>query len=506
VKKNGLDVMLIAPGDRMEIYQKLGEKHSAIENPVWTGLLASFLRKRGFSVGVVDQDARNLKAGDVAEIVEEMNPHLAAIVAYGHNPSAATQVMPAAEKIATAIKRLTPEIKIIIVGGHAAALPERTLEESDTDFVCTGEGAYTLAELTAALKSGETDFRKVRGLMFRYDYNGGVMKTPPAPNVVNLDEEMPGIAWDLMDMDLYRSHFWHCYGDLERKPYASIYTTLGCPYHCTFCCIQAPFKSGEEALGVKSSVNSYRFWSPKFVVDQIGHLVERYGVRNVKIADELFVLNMNHVNAICDLIIERGYKLNIWAYSRIDSVRGPETVEKMKRAGINWLCFGIESASERVREDALKGHYKDSDVFNVIKRVRDGGIYAIANYIMGLPEDDYDTMRQTLAEAMELNCEHTNFYSAMAYPGSELYNIAIREGWPLPAKWSGYSQHAKDTLPLPTRYLTGPQVLEFRDWAWKVVFTNPAFFTMIRSKFGEATVQAIQEEAAIDLVRDYVQK
>ena len=79
--------------------------------------------------------------------------------------------------------------------------------------------------------------------------------------IKNLDTEMPGIAWDHSPMDLYRAHNLHCFGGLTRKPYASIYTTLGCPYRCGFCCIQAPFKSGEKELGYQPSVNSYRLWS-----------------------------------------------------------------------------------------------------------------------------------------------------------------------------------------------------------------------------------------------------
>src|SRR3989442_13751936 len=120
---------------------------------------------------------------------------------------------------------------------------------------------------------------------------------------------MPEIAWDLLPMPKYRAHNWHCFGHLQRQPYAALYTTLGCPFHCSFCCIQAPYRSGEKTLGYKESVNSYRFWAPEAVIRQIDTLVERYGVRNIKIADEMFVLNPKHVLGICDAIIPRGYDL-----------------------------------------------------------------------------------------------------------------------------------------------------------------------------------------------------
>ena len=77
------------------------------------------------------------------------------------------------------------------------------------------------------------------------------MTNPAAPLVKDLDTDMPGVAWDLLPMSRYRAHNWHCFGHLQREPYAALYTTLGCPYHCSFCCIQAPFKDGEEAAGTQ---------------------------------------------------------------------------------------------------------------------------------------------------------------------------------------------------------------------------------------------------------------
>ena len=117
---------------------------------------------------------------------------------------------------------------------------------------------------------------------------------------------MPGPAWDLLPMSRYRAHNWHCLGGLDRQPYAALYTTLGCPYHCSFCCIQIPFKSGEEAGGVRGTTNSYRYWSPDTVIQQLDVLVNNYGVRNVKIADEMFVLNRRHVLGVAFLRGQQG--------------------------------------------------------------------------------------------------------------------------------------------------------------------------------------------------------
>lgn len=497
--KATMDLVLINPSSRTQVYQVLGKELAAIEPPVWAGLMATFARLKGINVAIVDAEAEDLTVDQTVSRVLELRPTLTAIVVYGHQPSASTQNMTAASAVCTALKNAEPGLNILMVGGHVASLPERTLREEKTDFVCSGEGLYTLVELVNALKAGASDLSKVPDLWVRQ--NGGVQRTHPAPLLRDLDNEMPGIAWDLMPMDRYRAHNWHCFGHLQRQPYVAIYTTLGCPYHCSFCCIQAPFKSGEKEIGMKETVNSYRFWSPKRVVDDLEMLVNKYGVRNVKFADEMFVLNPRHVLGICDLIIERKLDLNIWAYARVDTVR-EGMVDKLRQAGVLWLAFGIEAASEKVRAEVDKGFDQD-DIYRTLDRVRQADINVIGNYIFGLPEDDEETMQATLDMALDLNCEFANLYAAMAYPGSALYQQALKEGWPLPEAWTGYSQHSEDTLPLPTKHLTAAEVLRFRDQAFQTCYSSPRYLDMVNKKFGPDTVAHIKQMASHKLVRKY---
>jgi radical SAM superfamily enzyme YgiQ (UPF0313 family) len=498
---NQLDLVLVNPGSRTKIYQALGKTLTAVENPVWAGLIATFVRTKGFSVAIVDAEAEELTPEQAAERVAELHPRLTTVVVYGHQPSASTQNMTGASAIVTALKRAHPEMKVLMLGGHVAALAERTLADEQCDFVTRDEGLYGVVDLLAALKaSPDPDLSKVRGLVYRQ--NGGYVSNQAAPLVKDVEAEMPGVAWDLLPMSRYRAHNWHCFDNVNaREPYAAIYTTLGCPYHCSFCCIQAPFKSGEKELGLGEQVNSYRFWSPARVIQEIDILVNKYGVRNIKFADEMFVLNQRHVGGICDLIIERGYNLNIWAYARIDTVKDG-MAEKLKQAGFNWLAFGIEAANDRVLTDVNK-RYKIEDVYKTVRKVQEAGIHVIGNYIFGLPEDTHETMQETLDLALDLNCEFGNFYSAMAYPGSLLYQQAQQLGWKLPDTWTGYSQHAVDTLPLPTKHLAAGEVLAFRDAAFHAYFTHQPYLDMVQRKFGAATVAHIREMTAHRLARRY---
>ena len=494
------DLVLINPGSRAKIYQSLGARLTAVENPVWAGLIATFIRKKGFSVAIIDAEADELSPEQTAERVESMDPTLVALVVYGHQPSASTQNMTGASAIATAIKHINPDRPLLMLGGHVASLPERTLAEEACDFVARDEGLYTIVDLLEGYRATPyPPLGKVRGLVYRE--HGRTVSNAAAPLVKDLDNDMPGVAWDLLPMSKYRAHNWHCLGHLQRQPYAAIYTTLGCPYHCSFCCIQAPFKSGEQAAGLNTDVNSYRFWTPQRVIEEIDVLVNTYGVRNIKFADEMFVLNQRHVLGICDLIIERGYDLNIWAYARVDTVKD-SMLDKLKRAGFTWLALGIEAADDRVLTDVDK-RYEVGEVYDTVRKIKAAGINIIGNFIFGLPEDTAETMLKTLNLALDLSCEFANFYSAMAYPGSPLYEEAVRRGWKLPDTWSGYSQHAVNTLPLPTRHLSAADVLRFRDQAFTVYYTHQPYLDMIREKFGEDTLAHIREMTSHRLERLY---
>jgi anaerobic magnesium-protoporphyrin IX monomethyl ester cyclase len=140
-----------------------------------------------------------------------------------------------------------------------------------------------------------------------------------------------------------------------------------------------------------------------------------------------------------------------------------------------------------------------------VRQIQDAGINVIGNYIFGLPDDTQQTMEETLALAQDLNCEMANFYSAMAYPGSPLYTLAVSEGWPLPESWQGFSQHAVDTLPLPTKFLKAHEVLRFRDEAFGRYFSNPGYLRMVGEKFGSDTARHVEEMSRRRLDRKYAQ-
>jgi len=143
------------------------------------------------------------------------------------------------------------------------------------------------------------------------------------------------------------------------------------------------------------------------------------------------------------------------------------------------------------------------DVIKAIQMTNNAGINILANFIFGLPDDNLETMQETLDMAKESNFEYVNFYAAMAYPGSQLYQDALRDGVRLPEDWQGYTQLGYETLPLPTKYLSGADVLCFRDKAFKEYFNNPRYLEMVREKFGSRVVEHIKEMLKHEIRRKF---
>ncbi|MBF0567369.1 MAG: B12-binding domain-containing radical SAM protein [Nitrospirae bacterium] len=474
---NKTDVLFIHPGNHQKTYQDLSGEYTATATPVWTLLNAQYIREAGFSTRLYDVNVEGWNDNTASALLSHYNPELIVMMVYGHNPSASTQTMPAAGRIAGDIKRANDAVPLAMGGMHPSALPGRTITEEAVDFVIIGEGPRTIKGLINCLK-GRGGLHDIRGLC----YNGrsaGITVNPIADIIEDLDAQLTGYAWDLLPpLTSYRAHNMHCFQDFEgstkedfsdvRSPYVAMNTSLGCPYNCTFCCINSVF--GRPGI---------RYWSLDTVFSWIDELVIKYKVRNIRLDDELFILSAERVERFCDMMIERGHDVNLWVYGRVDTIE-ERLLKKMKHAGINWICLGIESANEGVRKDVNKKIHKD--IKAVVRMIQANDIYVLGNFMFGLPEDNISTMEETLRLATELNCEFANFYSVMAYPGSELYNKTAKEH--LPDTLNGYAQLGVDTKPLPTKFLTSAEVLRFRDEAFYTYHANPLYLDMAQRRFG----------------------
>ena len=503
-----MDVLFINPASQRTNYQKLSKRYTAVEPPTWSLLLAQSCRSVGYKVGILDICAEKLNHEEVLIRIRSINPRLLCFVVYGNNVNAGTANMSGAIELSVYLKNTGFNTPIAYIGSHVQALPYDVLEkEHSIDFIFTNEGVYALRELLKN-KINLKQLDNIKGIGFRKD--GKPFLTLPSPLVPQdkMDEDLPGYAWDLLPyinrpLDLYRAPMWHAeYDENKRTPYAAIQTSLGCKFACDFCMINIINRTDNDPIGVAGNYSNMRYWTPDFVIKEFDKLVA-LGVETIRIVDEMFLLNPKYYMPLCKKLIERGYgdKLRMWAYSRVDTIKNQEILDLIKRAGIKWLCLGIESGEKKIRTEVSKGKFEDIDIKGIVTKVHKAGIKVMANYIFGLPGDTMKSMQTTLDLSMELCTLGWNAYAAMPLPGSKLYKDAMEKGQELPDDYDGYSFHAFNSTPLPTINLMPKEILKFRDDAWKIYHTSKPFLDKIEKNFGLKARRNITNMSKIKLKR-----
>lgn len=259
-------------------------------------------------------------------------------------------------------------------------------------------------------------------------------------------------------------------------------------------------------INVFQHTNRYRMRDADAVVEEFLFLHDQ-GVRTFKIVDELFLLNRRHVTQICEALEAAKFNaagdVSIWCYGRPDTVDA-SYLKLLRAVGVDWIALGIESGDASVRDGSDKT-MSQQDIVDTVEMIEKAGINVIANFIFGLPGETPETMQRTLNFAGHLNTAFANFYSAMAYPGSRLYDEAIEKGWQLPATWAGYSQHNEHTFPLEPSGLGAADILRFRDEAFFKYFTSRRYVEAAVQRFGHEAQKEIEKMTSYKLKRNILE-
>ncbi|MDF2373695.1 MAG: radical SAM protein [Rhizobiaceae bacterium] len=503
-----MDALFVTPDSSAKAYQELAKVFSAIEPPTWSLLLAESCRSKGFDVGILDCDAERLTLKQSVQRIADAKPRLIVMVLYGQNPNSGTTSMIGAIALGKAIKDAGLSAPIVFVGSHTSALPREVLALECADIVLLNEGVYALHNLLASNLCGDLPTIKGIGYKGEAGANGPELILNAPERIVpqdRMDVDLPGYAWDLLPygkrpLDLYRAHFWHAeFSHEKRTPFAAIYTSLGCQFACNFCMINIVNRVDNDDLVNASHSRGMRYWSPQWVMREMRKLAEM-GVRTLRISDEMFFFNRRFYLPVLENCIEEEFGFNMWTYSRVDTVR-PNVLETFKRAGVNWLALGVEAGNQMVRQEVSKGSFKEVNIREVCKTVQASDINIISNYIFGFPEDNLETMQETLDLALDLNTEMANMYPCQALPGSPMYHTALENDWDLPGSYEGYGFLSYEAEPLRTKHLTAAEVIKFRDDAWQTYFTNPDYLSLVEKRFGVVERSNVEAMTKIKLKR-----
>ncbi len=306
-------------------------------------------------------------------------------------------------RLARQLRQTYPDMRIGMVGPHCTALPEETLLGCPSlDFVARGEFDFAVADIARG-----TPLSEVEGLSFVK--NGKIIHNRERAPIEDLDA-LPSV------LDVYKR-------DLEIKkyfigyllhPYLSLYTGRGCPGRCTFCL-------WPQTIGG----HKYRTRSPGSVLDEMRRAKDMFPeVKEFFFDDDTFTADPGRVQEIA-----RGLgKLDIvWSSSARANV--PEkTLTIMKEGGLRCLMVGIESGSDKILRNIKKG-ITTSQARSFVTTCRDLGITTHATFVVGLPGETKETIKATISFVKELDPDTIQVSIASPYPGTELYEQAIENGW-----------------------------------------------------------------------------
>jgi anaerobic magnesium-protoporphyrin IX monomethyl ester cyclase len=368
--------------------------------PYTLALAGALLREAGCDVRLIDATAERLSIDDVIQRLDG-GAFVPTLILF---PS----TTPTLDADVAAIARLKAKYgaPMFCFGPHAStAAAESMARVPAVDGMFVGEPEDGIVQL-AALRSLE-NLADVASLTCRSGASGGAVVPHRARGSFANFATMPFPAWDLVSLDGYAL-------PLVNKRYVIVETSRGCPYTCDFCV--APIHQGHK----------FRERSAKSIVDEIERSYRELGIEFFYLWGDTVTLNVKSFSAFCDELIARKLPIQWFGNARADNLTDPVFVQRLKRAGCWMLALGIESESDEVRKDMVKRLEREK-IQAAFRNMREAGIKSFAFFIFGYPGETPETMEHTIDYAIRLDPDFANFYPAVPYPGTALYEKCVRD-------------------------------------------------------------------------------
>lgn len=383
-------VTLIHPGERSNLMPPLGILY-----------VAAVLREHGHNVQVLDPPSN--ENSFIRKIVD-FKPDLVGL-------SVGTTNLGRASEVINILKSRLDKKTLYCAGGvYTTACPHDTLEILKLDLVIIGEGEYTMLDVCNAVEKKQS-FSGIKGIMYR---EGDKVSENERRDLIDNLDSIPFPARDLLDFDWYllppgliRGVF------LERT--TTILTSRGCPGQCTFC-------SSHLIFGKK-----VRRRSVGNVIKEIEHLKNAYGIRGIWFLDDTFTVNKKWVIEFCHEIRDKKINITWGCQARIDTV-SEELLKEMKASGCVQVDFGIESGSDKVLS-ALKKNITADKIIEVMDMTRKVGLRRMVTIMIGNPEETREDIEKTYELLKITSPDFLGVGFVTPYPGTELYDTAVKNKW-----------------------------------------------------------------------------
>jgi radical SAM superfamily enzyme YgiQ (UPF0313 family) len=422
------------------------QRYFGLFPPLSMSWVASIARAAGHEVMIIDARTLRLTMPEVAAALKQFRPDVigAMMTTYMFPETLAWLKYLRGELHTAGIK-----CKVLVGGYNLRVYPNESVSHPEIDFGCVEHAYYTIPALFAALENGETDLSAVPGLAWK---RGGEIVVNPHPQKINFDL-FPNPARDLLPNELYAEF------PTRRKNFTAMVTSLGCPFKCSFC----------EAGGCE-----YNPRSPATVVAEMKECAQRDGVREIDIFDYEFTGARQRVLDICDGIKKERLDINWACRSRVDTA-DPELMKAMYSAGCRRIYWGIESGSQATLDSLQKG-IKLEQIVETMRASRRAGLENLGFFLVGVPGETKETVRQTVAFAKKLDLDYVQFSKLLAKPRTPLWKDMVaatgKDYW---KDWV-LGKETDRELPRPwLKDLTNAQVDELARWAYVSYHSRPLF-------------------------------
>ncbi|MCX7957448.1 MAG: B12-binding domain-containing radical SAM protein [Deltaproteobacteria bacterium] len=386
-----MKILFVVPYHSFGIDKELGMNQKG--PPLGIAYLHAFMKQNNIESRIFDARAYKRPVKALRDVINEYRPDIAGINIH------CTSEMDDGAFIADRIKEIDCDIKVVAGGSHPSALPEDTLNRyKSIDYVVFGEGEFTLKELIDAIKN-KADLNTIDGLAYRQ--KDGITVNKPRELVSEIDS-FPMPDFDGFPFDKYKPHY---FKGIE----IPVITARGCPNRCVFC---------YQPMGHNVRTRSYRL-----VVEEIERDIKVYGATQIFFADDTLTIEPEYTINLFNEITRRGLnKVRYIASTRIDRVN-KDMLKAMKEANVFSIVYGAECGNQRILDGIRKG-FTLEQTEQAIRWTKEAGIRVDTNFILGLPYENEETIRQTLDFIMKLNPDFINLAILAPFPSTEVYEWA----------------------------------------------------------------------------------
>lgn len=412
--------------------------------PDWLAYATAVLEKEGHHVTLLDAAAKNMPRKDVYHKIKSFSPDI--LVTDTTTPSIYNDI-----EIAAECREITG-CKIIAVGPHATALSEEIIVESKNAIDIVARGEYDLiVKNTINAIERDMPLSTVDGIT--YKENNKIFFNKNAAYIEDLDT-LPYPAWHHIRIKDY-------FDGGKLYPFIDMIAGRGCPHRCSFC-LYPQVMHGHK----------YRLRSAKNVVDEMEFDKKMYPyIREIFFEDDTFLGNVKRAKEICDEIIERRLDIT-WSINCRCDVVDTELFQKMKKAGCRMMLIGPESGSQNILNNVNK-NLKVETIKRFVKTAKQFGLQIHSCFVMGLPGETKETIKETIRFAYELNTDTIQFSAAVPFPGTSFYDWAVKNNYINAKKWSDWLNEGEQTAVINYPHLSQKEITAAVDTALNHFYFRP---------------------------------